>query len=71
MPFMTGFWKHCGQDQRFFSSSGEFLRSTVYEAAMGMDPALLRLLLEEPELKSRFFTEVEGVCVSTRWASAG
>ena len=51
------------QDQRFFSSSGEFLRSTVYEAAMGMDPALLRLLLEEPELKSRFFTEVEGVCV--------
>lgn len=51
------------RDPRFFSASGEFLRGATYEAAMRMDPALLRLLLDEPELKARFFTEVEGVAV--------
>lgn len=51
------------RDPRFFSASGEFLRGAAYEAAMRMDPALLRLLLDEPELKARFFTEVEGVAV--------
>lgn len=32
------------QDERFFSAEGELLRNAVYEAAMKMDSALLKLL---------------------------
>ena len=49
------------QDRRFFSQEGELLRNAVYEAAMAMDPELLRLLRASPAVRARFFTAVDGV----------
>lgn len=51
------------EDGRFFTGDGTCLRNAVYEAAMKMDPGLLRLLLGHPEIRARFFTDVDGVLV--------
>ena len=50
-------------DERFVAEDGTFLRNAVYEAAMKMDAKLIRLLLENEETSSRFFTDVDGVKV--------
>lgn len=51
------------QDERFFAQDGTFLRNAVYEAAMQMDAALIRLLLSNDETKKRFFTDIDGTLV--------
>lgn len=51
------------QDERFFSAEGELLRNSVYEAAMKMDSALLKLLYNNEVTRERFFTDVEGFSV--------
>lgn len=51
------------QDERFVAEDGTFLRNAVYEAAMKMDAALIRLLLTNEETSSRFFADVDGVKV--------
>ena len=51
------------QDERFFSAEGELLRNAVYEAAMKMDSALLKLLYNNEVTKERFFTDIEGISV--------
>ena len=51
------------EDERFFAQDGTLLRNAVYEAAMQMDPALIRLLLSNAETKQHFFTDVEGTLV--------
>lgn len=51
------------QDQRFFTEDGELLRNAVYEAAMKMDAALIKLLLSNETTKERFFTVVDGIAV--------
>lgn len=51
------------QDQRFFTEDGELLRNAVYEAAMQMDAALIKALLNNKTTKERFFTVVEGIAV--------
>ena len=50
-------------DERFVAEDGTFLRNAVYEAAMKMDAKLIRLLLDNKETCSRFFTDVDGVKV--------
>lgn len=50
-------------DERFMAEDGTFLRNAVYEAAMKMDAKLIRLLLENEETSSHFFTDVDGVKV--------
>lgn len=50
-------------DERFVAEDGTFLRNAVYEAAMKMDAKLIRLLLENEETCTRFFTDVDGVKV--------
>lgn len=50
-------------DERFFTEDGALLRNKVYESAMNLDAALLRLLLDNAETKNRFFSEVNGVQV--------
>lgn len=50
-------------DERFVSKDGTFLRNAVYEAAMKMDEGLIRLLLANDEIRTRFFAEVDGVKV--------
>lgn len=51
------------QDERFFSAEGELLRNAVYEAAMKMDSALLKLLYNNEVTRERFFTDIEGISV--------
>ena len=51
------------QKTDFFSESGELLRNAVYEAAMKMDPSLIKLLADNETTKKRFFTEIDGVLV--------
>ena len=47
----------------FCTSEGVLIRNAIAEAAMELRPELLRLLLGHAELRSFFFTEVEGVTV--------
>ena len=51
------------QDDRFFTAEGELLRNAVYEAAMKMDPKLIKMLYENADTKARFFTDVDGISV--------
>ena len=51
------------QKADFFSESGELLRNAVYEAAMKMDSALIKLLADNETTKKRFFTDIDGVLV--------
>ena len=48
-------------DERFWAGDGTFLRNAVYEAAMGMDENLIRLLLRDGGTRRRFFRNVDGV----------
>ncbi len=51
------------QKTDFFSESGELLRNAVYEAAMKMDPPLIKLLADNETTRKRFFTDIDGVLV--------
>ena len=52
------------KDKRFVSKDTEtLLRNKVYESAVNMDAALIKLLLSNNETKERFFTDVDGVLV--------
>ena len=52
------------KDKRFVSKDTEtLLRNKVYESAVNMDTALIKLLLSNNETKNRFFTDVDGVLV--------
>ncbi len=50
-------------EERYFSQDGDFLRNAVYEDAMKMEPALIKLLLSNETAKSKFFRMVDGVAV--------
>ena len=50
-------------DSRFLSTEGTIMRSAVYEAAMKMDPALIKALYGNTETKGHFFTDVDGIAV--------
>jgi len=45
--------------EKSFISDGEILKNAVIEAALKLDPKLLKLLLQSDALKKQFFTEVE------------
>ncbi len=51
------------QDVRFFTEDGELLRNAVYEAAMQLDGALIKALLNNPATKERFFVDIDGMAV--------
>lgn len=51
------------RDERFFTSEGELLRNSVYEAAMQMDSKLIKMLYDNEITKERFFVEVDGMAV--------
>lgn len=50
------------QDERFVVD-GKLLKNKIIEAGLQLDPGLIRLLLQNDEIKSHFFQEVEGVLV--------
>ena len=47
----------------FCSADGQLLKNSIVEAALSLQPKLIKLLLASEELTSRFFTEVDGVKV--------
>lgn len=47
------------QDERFVTNEGQLLRNAVFEAAMKMDEALLKLLLDNEETRKNFFKDIE------------
>lgn len=49
-------------DQSFISD-GAILKNAVIEAALRMDPRLLKLLLKSTKIKKHFFTKVDSVLV--------
>ena len=52
------------KDTRFFSKdTNALLRNKVYESAVNMDTALIKLLLSNEETKKRFFTDVDGILI--------
>lgn len=63
MNFFEKVIKVLKQDERFFTAEGELLRNAVYEAAMKMDAKLIKMLFENADTKSRFFTDVDGISV--------
>ena len=51
------------EDKRFLSTDGTIMRNAVYEAAMKMDPALIKALHKNEETREHFFTDVDGIAV--------
>ena len=50
------------QDDRLVAE-GKLLKNKIVELALALDPALIRLLLKQEEIKKHFFVVVEGVIV--------
>ncbi|MDE6313356.1 MAG: site-specific DNA-methyltransferase, partial [Lachnospiraceae bacterium] len=51
------------KDSRLVNPEGELLKNIVYEKAIKMDVALLRLLYSEEVTRKMFFTIIDGVAV--------
>ena len=47
-------------DARFVDNAGKFIPAAAKDSAWKLDTALIKCLLSEPELKAKFFTEIEG-----------
>jgi adenine-specific DNA-methyltransferase len=47
-------------DLRFVDDEGELVKAAVIDRAWKIDPDLVRLLLGQPEIKDKFFDEIEG-----------
>lgn len=50
------------QDDRFVAE-GKLLKNKIVEAALSIDPALIKLLLSHKSIRDHFFVEVEGALV--------
>ena len=46
-------------DPRFIDDEGELVKAAVMDRAWRMDHALMKLLLREPDIKTKFFDEIE------------
>lgn len=55
-------------ENRFFSEDGNLLRNTLYEQAMNMDSALIKLLLSNERIKEKFFTKIDDVLIFDKTA---
>ncbi len=47
-------------DSRFVDNEGELVKAAVIDRAWRIDRELVRLLLSKPEIKNKFFDEIEG-----------
>lgn len=56
-------WGVLKEDARFVSEDGAILRNAVYEAAMKMDPMLIKSLYDNEITRNRFFTYIDGIAV--------
>lgn len=55
-------------ENRFYSDDGDLLRNTLYECAMKMDPALIKLLLSNEHIKENFFTKIDDILIFDKTA---
>ena len=53
---------------RFYAENGDLLRNKVAECAMNLDNELIKLLLSNEKIKSRFFTKVNDLLVFDKMA---
>lgn len=54
---------------RFYADNGkDLLRNKVYECAMKMDKDLIKLLLSNDKIKTKFFTDIDGTLVFDKTA---
>ncbi len=60
MSFNTKLINLLKTDPRFVDDDGELVLAAVQDAAWKIDHALVRLLLSDPEIKAKFFDEIEG-----------
>ncbi len=60
MSFNTKLTDLLKTDPRFVDDEGELLIAAVQDSAWKMDRDLVKILLSEPEIKSKFFEEIEG-----------
>lgn len=51
------------QSDPIYISDGKILRNVVIEAALRLDPSLIKLLIQSERIKSHFFVEVDGTLV--------
>ena len=47
-------------DSRFVDNAGELIVAAAKDSAWKLEPALIKLLLSEPECKAKFFTDIDG-----------
>ena len=47
-------------DSRFVDDEGELVKAAVIDRAWKIDRELVKLLLNKPEIKAKFFDEIEG-----------
>jgi len=60
MSFNTRLTDLLKTDPRFVDDEGELLIAAVQDSAWKMDHDLVKILLSEPEIKAKFFDEIEG-----------
>ncbi len=51
------------QEPAFVAHDGKLLKNSIVEAALQLNPTLLKLLLSEPSIKKHFFKEVDGIVI--------
>jgi len=51
------------EQEENYCKDGKLFKNVVVEAALKLDPALLKLLLKDKDAKKHFFVEIEGVAV--------
>lgn len=50
-------------EERFCTADGQLIKNSIIEAALSLQPNLIKLLLDNDELSANFFSDVEGVKV--------
>ena len=50
-------------EEQFCTTDGQLIKNSIVEAALSLQPKLIKLLLDNEELSANFFTDVEGVKV--------
>lgn len=50
-------------EERFCTADGQLIKNSIVEAALSLQPNLIKLLLDNDELSANFFSDVEGIKV--------
>ena len=50
-------------EERFCTADGQLIKNSIVEAALSLQPSLIKLLLKNDELSSWFFSDVDGIKV--------